>query len=62
MLFSLRFVLLGASANLDSGGVERSVLVLPGADKDNVLEPVQAFKGAQLVQTGLFNISLITHT
>jgi hypothetical protein len=40
MFFALGFILLSASANLDSGRVKRSVLVLPGADEDNVLEPI----------------------
>ena len=61
MLFALRFILLGASANLDSGRVERSVLVLPGADEDNILEPIQALKRAQFVQAGLLDVSFITH-
>ena len=42
VLFSLLLVLLAAFADLDTGGVEGSVLVLPRADKDDVLEPVEA--------------------
>ena len=62
ILLALVLVLLGALAYLDAGRVEGSVLVLPRAYKDDILEPLKALKLAQLVEARVLNVFGVAHT
>ena len=48
-------------ADLYSGRVEWRILVLYGADKHDILEPLEARQGRQAVQARLFVQPLVCH-
>lgn len=61
ILLPLVLVLLRTLANLHSGWVEGSVLILPRADQGYVLEPVQSLSLRQLVHASVFDVRGIRH-
>ena len=54
-------VLLATLAYLNPSGVEGGVLILPRADKYDVLKPVEAIQLTQLVETGVLDVSGVRH-
>jgi len=55
------WILCGIAADLNTGGVERCVLVLVRGDEDDVLEPLRPLLLTEAVESRLFGVFRISH-